>query len=435
VVFQSWLFCPSINNAFRFVAAASERAPRPISSKSLRRVFISKCYITNGMLGQDHYIYRLRAACILQPELNRYQLAALDRELALVRAAATPEEHLSASGYMIGLARGAALDRAANALDIARRYDDPWAAAAAGIEFVHAQQGSDHVELLTSIQAGHERAGALRTQSIEIHAAFLRLFLNLLHVHTSNYQLDAAYLEIEASFQILRNSDPAFVPHTWLDLPRYRRRLPWQADLLHEWLAPYWDDAASPPYLPADPGAFPPPLRPGGEWPDAEPLDARPDTSLADAFLERQQVWPDEALAAHWQETRDAMLAARSPIAQYAVASDREALFSIESTRHMLWLNGMLAPLRAIANQGWEESEDSRAGVEKAEATIHALTGYTPAEIFNLPRIWHFVVNNLEPRLNEGTEGFGAMAGEGGFDLVRHARIWLEAKGAIDFDL
>lgn len=387
------------------------------------------------MLGQDHYIYRLRAACIQQPEYNRYQLGALDRELAFVRAAATPEEHLAASGYMIGLARGAALDRAANALDIARRYDDPWAAAAAGIEFVHAQQGADHVALLTSIQIGHERAAALRTQTLEIYAAFTRLFLCLLHVHTSNYQLDPAYAEIEASFEILRNSDPAFVPYTWLDQPRYRRRLPWHQDLLHEWLAPYWDDAASPPGIPADPGDFPAPVSPGGEWPDAEPLDAPPDTSLADVFLERQQVWPDEALAAHWQETREAMLVACSPIAQYAVASDREALFSIESTRNMLSLNGLLAPLRAIANHGWEQSEESLAGVEKAAATTLALTGYTPEQIFSLPRVWHFIVNNLEPRLSEGTEGFGAMAGEGGFDFVRHALIWQEVKGSIDFDL
>jgi len=394
-----------------------------------------KCYITNGMLGQDHYIYRLRAACIAQPEYNRYQLAALDRELAIVQASKTPQEHLERGGYMIGLARGAALDRAANALDIARRYDDPWSAAAAGIEFVHAQQGNDHIELYTSIQMGHDRAVVLRTQAIEIHSEILRLFLNLLHVHTSNYQLDAAYVEIEEAFRNLRNSDPAFVPYTWLEQPRYRRRLPWHGDLLHEWLAPYWDDAANPPDVPADPGELPTPDGGGGEWPDAEPLDAVPDTTLADLYLERQRVWPDEGLDAFWREARNAALPVRSPVAQYAVACDCEARFSIELARNMLHLNGMLAPLRAIANHGWEETEESRSGIEKAAETAIALTGYTPAEIFALPRVWHFIVNNLEPRLNEGMDGFGAMAGEGGFDLVRHARMWLEAKGSIDFDL
>ena len=394
-----------------------------------------KCYITNGMLGQDHYLYRLRAACKLQPQYNRYQLAALDRELAIVQTSKTPEEHLERGGYMIGPARGAALDRAANALDIARRHDDPWSAAAAGIEFVHAQQGNDHVELLTSSQLGHERAVALRTQAHEVHGAFLQLFLNLLHVHTSNYELDARYAAIQASFEILRNNDPAFVPYTWLEQPRYRSRLPWESDLLHEWLAPYWDDAANPSDIPADPGELPEAEYGSGEWPEAEPLESAADTAIADAYLERQMVWPDEALAAFWRAAKEAMPASGSPVARYAVASEWEARFSISAVRNMLYLNGMLAPLRAIANHGWQGTEESRAGIDKAAVTTRALTGYEPEEIFALPRIWHFVVNNLERRLNEGTEGFGAMAGEGGFDLVRHSQMWLATKGSIDFDL
>ena len=375
------------------------------------------------MLGQDHYIHRLRAACILQPRLNRHQLAALDRELALVRAAATPEAHLEASGHLLGLARAAALDRAANALDIAHCCDDPWAAAAAAIEFVHAQQGANHVELLTSIQIGHERATPLRTQSAEIHAAFTRLFLNLLHVHTSNFELGAACNHIEASFQIIRNADPAFLPRTWLDLPRYRRRLPWHSELIHQWLEPYWDiDAVNPPDIPADPGFLVSPITAQTEiWPDAEPLDAPPDTTVADIYLKRQHEWPDEFLAAFWQAAREEMLAARSPIAQYAVASDCEARFSIEGTANMLLLTALIAPLRAVANHGWEQTEESRAGIEKANATVHALTGHTPEEIVALPRVEHFLDHNLQPRLEQGTEGFGALAGEAGFDFVRHA--------------
>ena len=378
------------------------------------------------MLGQDHYIHRLRAACILQPHLNRHQLAALDRELALVRAATSIEAYLEASGHLIGLARATALDRAANALDIARRYDDPWAAAAAGFEFVHARQGANHVELLTSIQIGHQRAAALRGQSAEIYAAFTRLFLNLLHVHTSNFELGPARAEIESSFQIIRNSDPAFLPHTWLDQPRYRRRLPWHSDLIHQWLEPYWDNgAANPPDIPADPGFLATPLTNQTEiWPDAEPLEAPPDTTLADIYLERQREWPDEFLAAFWQAARDAARAAHSPIAQYAIASDCEARFSIEGTSNMLLLTALLAPLRAIANHGWEQTEESRAGIEKANVAVHALTGHTPEEIVALPRVEHFLVHNLRPRLEQGTEGFGALAGEAGFDFLRHAFAW-----------
>lgn len=388
------------------------------------------------MLGHDHYIHRLRAACIQQPHLNRFQLAALDRELALSRAAPSIDAYLDASAHLLGLARATALDRAANSLDTARRYDDPWSAAAAHIEYLHAQQGANHAELLASIQAGHTRAAALRAQAAEIHAAFLRLFLNLLHVQTSNFELAPAYLEIDTSFRILRQSDPAFLPHTWLDQPRYRLRLPWHAGIIHRWLEPYWDaDTAIPPALPKDPGAIEAPAHENNQtWPAAEPLDAPPDTTLADIYLERQHDWPDAFLAAHWQAARQAALAARSPIAQYAVAIDREALFSIESTRNQLELSALLAPLRATANYGWQQDEESRAGLDKAIATAHLLTGLSLPQILASPRIRHFLKHNLQPRLEHGTERFGALAGETGFDLVRHALACQNAIGRVDFN-
>jgi len=383
------------------------------------------------MLNQDHYIYRLRAACILQPELNRHQLAALDREIGLVRAAATPEAHLEASGHLIGIARATALDRAVNALDIARRHDDPWTAAAAGIEFVQARQGSNHVELYTNIQRAHERSAPLRAQANEINGAFTRLFLNLLHIHTSNFELHNAYAEVASSFQIIRNSDPAFRPYTWLDQPRYRRRLPWPTDLLHDWLAPCWDDCANPPELPADPGfIFAEPTIAVEDWPDAQPLEAAPDLTIAGMYLQRQSEWPDEFLAAFWQDARKEMLAARSPIAQEAIATEWAARFSAESTANLLALTALLAPFRAIAIHGWEQTEESLAGIEKANATIQALTGHAPDEIAALPRVQHFLTNNLYPRLEHGTSGFGAFAGEAGFDFVKHAALWQECEQA-----
>ncbi len=394
-----------------------------------------KCYITNGMLGQDHYIYRLRAACMRQPHWNRYQLAALDRELQLVLAASTPEEHLRASGDMIGLARGEALDRAANALDIARRYGDPWGAAAAAIEFAHAQSGANHLELLCAIQTGHQIAGELRTVSAAVQSAIARLFSGLLIVHTSNFDTGAAYMDIDAAFALLRRSDPCFQPHTWLDHPRYRLRLPWNVPLLHQWLEPYWDHyPLTAPDLPVDPGPLPPPAPDQGlVWPPADLPGTPADTTVAGVYLRRQAEWPDEFLAAFWTETRDLALECASSIAQYAVANDREARFAIEGCRNMLHLSALLAPLRAAVNHGWEQSQESREGLEKAVATTCALTGYSPAELLLLPRVRHFLENNLQPRLERGTDGFGAMAGEAGFDLVRHALSMQLVKGHVEF--
>ncbi|MBI2689433.1 MAG: hypothetical protein HYX27_24260 [Acidobacteria bacterium] len=387
------------------------------------------------MLGQDHYIYRLRAACIQHPQLNRHQLAALDRELTIVKASSTPEEHLAASGDMIGIARAAALDRAANALDIARRYDDPWSAAAAGIEYVHAQQGEDHAALYTSIVIGHERAGEFRSTSLAIRGSFRSLLTNLLHIHTSNFELETAYAGAAHAFQVLRNSDPAFAPSVWLDQPRYRARVPWNADLVHQWLEPYWDAfPANAPAIPTDPGF----LIDHGEsephdWPLVEPLPNPPATGLADAYIERQQHWPDSVLAAFWTKERNRLQEAGSSVAQYAIAQECEMSFSVEATRHFLEYSAHLAPLRAKANHAWEGTEASRDGLEKALAVSFALTGLTYEEILATPRIRDFIENNLNPRLQQGSEGFGAMDGEAGFDLLRHCYPWQAVRGFVDF--
>lgn len=95
----------------------------------------------SGLLGDDHYICRLRAGCLRQPELNRHQLVALDREMVLASRAESAEAHLVESRYMLELARAAMLDRAANDYSVALRYDDPWGAAAAGMEYLRAFEG------------------------------------------------------------------------------------------------------------------------------------------------------------------------------------------------------------------------------------------------------------------------------------------------------
>lgn len=384
------------------------------------------------MLGQDHYLHRLRAACLAQPHRNRHQLAALDRELALSRATSTVEAYLEASGHLIGVARADALDRAANALDIALRYDDPWSAAAARLEYAHAQEGTDHAGLYAAIHRGHKEAAALRARFNALNAAFERLFLNLLHANTSHYELGLVYPEIANSMRTLQSIDPAFQPNTWIEQPRYRRRLPWSSPIVHQWLDPYWDRYAHTPALPAETEVA---IEPGDwgtlEWPAASLLDAPTNTALADIYLARQSAWPDEFLAAHWAETRRVCLEARTPIAQYAVANEREAAFAVESTWNLLHLTALLAPLRAIANHGWERTAESQASIPRAFAAIEALTGLTPAEILAHPRVRHFLEHNLHPL----GDGFGALAGEGGFELVRHAAAWRETGARIEFSL
>lgn len=390
------------------------------------------------MLGRDHYLYRLRAACIKQPHLNRHQLAALDRELAIVRASATPEAHLEASGHLIGIARAGAMDRAANAFETARRYDDPWAAAASAIEYSYAQRGANHAELFTNIQLGHQRAAPLRERSAEVHGAFAGLFLSLLHAQTSHVDLDQVHANIEGAFGILRRSDPAFDQPTWFDQPRYRRRMPWLVDAVQQWLAPYWSRIpSSASALPPGPDpVLPPPYASTSDddWPaDADPLDAPPDTSVADRYLSRQRDWPDPVLAAHWQTTRDALSEAGSPVAQEAISLDRQALFEIESTHNMLTLGALLAPMRAIAHDAWEKTPGSRTSVGRAWTAAAELTGMTREQILTHPRVRQMIERNIPPYLSRGCEGVGALNGEGGFDLLRHAVLWHLTSGPVRF--
>lgn len=387
------------------------------------------------MLGQDHYLHRLRAACVLQPELNRHQLAALDRELTLVASCLTPEEHLEKSGNLLGILRAAEQDRAANLLDVALRHDDPWAAAAARLQYHHASQGANHAELYAHLQRGHERAARLLAISAGIHASFLRLLLNLLYVHSSNYETGPAYAAAAAAFQFLRANDPLWTPATWRAQPRYARRLPWHSSRIDEWMAPYFGQPAPP--APALPEGHRIAIDPGDwgavEWPGASPLVSPADTAIADGYLARQTEWPDAFLEQHWRTTREALLAAGTPIAQHAVLAARQALFSEESARHLLELTAVLAPLRAAANHGWAATAASREGLAKAVDTAHALTGLDSAAILALPFIQHFLRDNLKPFLARGADGFGALDGEAGFDLAKHAAACLQIAGHIDF--
>lgn len=385
------------------------------------------------MLGQDHYIYRLRAACIRQPQWNRHQLAALDRELSLSLAANTIDEYMAASGDLIGLARATALDRAANAHAIALRNDNPWSAAAAALEYQSALRGNSHAELYAGIGEGHLRAVELRAISLEVFATFSRLLHNLIYLHTSNYEIEPIPSVIRSSVFTLCRLDPAFSPGTWHTQSRYRRRLPWPADPIHEWLRPYWPEHPPAPALPSNIGVAPVAVQWGTvSWPDVEPLEAPPPVSLAQSYEERQSLWPDPFLAAHWRETHCRLAAACSPIARYAVAGEREALWSVDSTRHTLEWAVLLAPLRATANHGWQADATSLSAVSKADQVLRTLTGRTRAELLQSNEIQAFLANNLLPQLANPSE-LGAFDGEAGFDLLRHAHLWRGAGGQVEF--
>lgn len=398
----------------------------------------------SGLLGDDHYICRLRAGCLRQPELNRHQLVALDREMVLAGRAGSAEEYLAASGDLLELARAAMLDRAANEVAVAKRYDDPWGAAASGTEYLRALEGEDHDSLLTNHLAVKAETGPLRAKGVDMMTAFGRLFENLLLAKTACVETAAAWAEATAYWHELRAGDPLFAEGTWLAQPRYRTRLPWTSSAPGEWIAKYWQfESGVPMAIPEDPG---PAMAAAEEkwrermgsyevaWPEVGPWPVMIAMPMVEEYARRQQQWPDGLVARHWEESGRVLSAAGTAIAFEALAQEREARWKVDATWNGLCLSAVLAPLRAAATVGCFGAGIAGEGLMAAAATVHSLVGYGPRALLELPRVRDFMERNLRPRLTGGCEGLGAWRGEPGFDLVRHATGWWAASGALDWD-
>lgn len=396
------------------------------------------------MLGDNHYIHRLRVSCLKHPQFHRHQLLALDHELALATNSTDIDHYLAQSRNLLELARASLLDRAANSLSNAHRYDDPWIAAATGIEYLAALKGENHVELYTHLLAGQQAAAPLRVHSALVQSHFQRLFLGLLHIHTSHQNREEVQLAVGLDFNQLCSADPLFVVEDWISRPRYRLRLPWPEAPLHDWLHPLW--AAAPTQaqqLPADPGAILDAARArwqsgirshNGKWPAADPLEIPSAQFLKNKQIERQQAWPDALLARHWIAAHDAIASATTGIGLEAICEDQQSRFQIEAIWNSLWLSGLLAPLRAAATHAWANDLDSAAALEKASATTYRLTGYGPHALLCSPRVQSFIAQNLMPNLRGSLDSLGAASGEAGFDLIREARLWHRLAAPISFE-
>lgn len=395
------------------------------------------------MLGDNHYIHRLRVSCLKQPQFNRHQLLALDHELALATNARDIDHYLSQSADLLELARAGLLDRAANSLASAKRYDDPWIAAAAGIEYQAALEGACHAELYTCLLAGQQAAAPLRALSAQVLNCFERMFLSLLHVHTSHLDQPEAHLDIRLNLEQLCAADPHFVAALWIQKPRYRLRLPWPEAPLHDWLRPLW------PAVPAsarlnleDPSVRIEALlarwkaglqNMSVEWPAAVPLEMPASHGMEETFLERQKIWPDPLLARHWLESRDAITSATTPIGLEAICEERQSRFRIEAIWNTLWLSGLLAPMLAAIGNAKLKDRESAAALIKASATTRALSGLGPKALLSLPRLQYFIRHNLLPNLSGSPDSLGALSGEAGFDLLRELRNGHDAADQLDF--
>ncbi len=396
------------------------------------------------VLEDNHYIFRLRAACLAQPEWNRHQLRALDHEIALANDAATIEQYLKASGDLLQLARAGSLDRGANLVRIATTYDDPWLAAAASIEYLYAFEGKDHLEMHAAILRGKNAASSLREKSAVVGTSIDRLFQCLLRFHTSHLERDSNWLAVQSCFASLRSIDPSFCVRDWIDQPRYRLRLPWTSNTPHDWLDGLWSGYESClPCLPSDRSSefglahsrWVSRLKSGtGVSYTAKPLELIQSPGFADIYLERQAIWVDPVLARHAELTKLAMQSATTAIAREAIAEDRSLNFQIEATWNSLLLSTLFAPFRATATHGCLKDAESQEAMVRAIQCAYSLSGYGPSAIAKIPIVECYLAHNFWPRLGNSEASIGALQGEAGFDLLQHAIAWKQVSGRVHFE-
>jgi hypothetical protein len=389
------------------------------------------------VLEDNHYLFRLRAACVLQPEWNTHQLAALDHLYELAHRAATIEEFLLESKDLLELARAASLDRAANLLASALRTDQPWLAAAAASEYRQFFAAGTHAEMYAATQAGQRSAAGLRECAVLWSSSVERLLHGLLILHTASNVPPELEFDIQNCFEVLLDLDANFRPGIWLSQPRYRWRIPWSTAVVEEWLEPYW-----PKKLPSSREV---PVADisgpkaewlsqlhhcNAKWPSVEPLPLEPMPGGADF----PRHWPDANLARHADATQAAIAQAATAIAREGISVERSLDFQMEAVWNQLLLASLLAPLRAAVFHELAPDGESEAGLTRAIQTTHALTGFGPRSLLGLPRVKDFLEHNFKSRLQMGLEGFGAMHGEAGFDLIQHALALNPQGGKVDFE-
>ena len=453
----------------------------------------------SGLEAHRRYLAAVRDACSRHQIVHSHQIAALDRETALVATAGDIASYRAASGDMFELTRAAWLDRAANHARVAVAVDDSSSAEAAAIEYARAAEAAGHSDWGDCLAAGAALAAPLRARSGEIRSGFTRLVLGLLRMQGKHADLKAEFRATAmSSYQTLRSADPGF---TWSSVSRrpcYFRRVPWTGsgrDAVGHWLADLVDEsaggietvAAGDPLAaitaaqdrwqsqlvnraPAAASANEPTasdiVAPYRELMESKPGDDRvmaairraagalvaagsaaptaqdalaclvteglltglakaPMQAVAEDGLERQSQWPDPLVEHHWRTLLRHLDQANTPTEVDLIATYEDACFGIEADWNVLLLESLLGPLRAACTSGWDASEEARQGVRNAVAATYRLLGLGPRGLLSVPRAADFIARILVPLVSQDDPCLGAFLGEGGFDLLLHARGWI----------
>jgi hypothetical protein len=154
-------------------------------------------------------------------------------------------------------------------------------------------------------------------------------------------------------------------------------------------------------------------------------LAAGPVRAQAEESLERQQVWPDPLVERHHRRMLDALGDVRTTTEVDLVATHAGACFSVEADWNLLYLSSLFGPLRAACTLGADDGVAARTNLHRAADVTYRLLGLTPWSLLTAPRVADFIARILAPLAVRESLSIGAFRGEGGFDFLGEARVWV----------
>ena len=154
-------------------------------------------------------------------------------------------------------------------------------------------------------------------------------------------------------------------------------------------------------------------------------LASAPLRGHAEDGLARQLVWPDPLVERHQRSVLENLRHARTATEVDLVAAHASACFSVEADWNVLYLASLFGPLRAACTLGSEDSGDVRASLQQAAEVTYRLLGLAPRSLLAAPRVADFIDRILVPLAARESLSVGAFQGEGGFDFLGEARMWV----------
>ena len=154
-------------------------------------------------------------------------------------------------------------------------------------------------------------------------------------------------------------------------------------------------------------------------------LASAPVRANAEDGLARQLVWPDPLVERHHRSVLNNLRHARTATEVDVVAAHASACFSVEADWNVLYLSSLFGPLRAACTLGSDDSGAVRANLQQAADVTYRLLGLAPRSLLAAARVIDFIERIIVPLAPRESLSVDAFQGEGGFDFLLEAQMWV----------